>query len=278
MAIPSRASSFDDLLCPQSQVARQSPQARDEALWDCIARASEFASLDPDVMARYYAGDPNPWRWHNLTVWLSASTRREIEEGARALVKSARAQIDKLLDPRAPTFFTPRKYHSLRIGANEEKLVDCAYNFSRTIDHFTYIAEMANVWDLLTVEFLWERLGLLEAAGCPPQGHPERVRILTPPRRDEWDELEGLRRRKEEAEIAEADSLCRAYAPLFARFTLDQMANYLDKKPIPERWALITSCLTPGQLRKVERLAKAKYDEQLRHLAYLDECDARRRR
>ena len=217
-------------------------------------------------------------RWHNLTVWLSASTRREIEEGARALVKSARAQIDKLLDPRAPTFFTPRKYHSLRIGANEEKLVDCAYNFSRTIDHFTYIAEMANVWDLLTVEFLWERLGLLEAAGCPPQGHPERVRILTPPRRDEWDELEGLRRRKEEAEIAEADSLCRAYAPLFARFTLDQMANYLDKKPIPERWALITSCLTPGQLRKVERLAKAKYDEQLRHLAYLDECDARRRR
>ena len=280
--LPSARPSFDDLLRPRRLLHEATPKERNEALWDCIALATDFARLDLDTRARYLLNDPDPLRWHNITA-LSARERSELKERGVTLMVEAVKDIDRLLDQYAPTAFFPREYRVFSIGPEEHTLLDSVLSTpgcfeSRYISSFMFLGELNSVWDTDVITFLWERLGSLLAAGCPPRDSAERARILTLPTKEEWEDQEAARKEREEAEIAGAGALCRKYAPLFASFSLHDQVECLCKHPNPERWALMTSCLTPERLRQVEQGAKEKEEEYLRGLGYLDERDARRRR
>jgi hypothetical protein len=63
-----------------------------EALWECIARAVEFAAMDPYRMATYLAERPNPHRWGNLTALVDRRILGRVEEWAEDI---RQAQIDR---------------------------------------------------------------------------------------------------------------------------------------------------------------------------------------
>lgn len=67
-------------------------KAQNEALWECIALAAEFATLDPRQMARYLAEKPNPHRWGNLTALVDRAVLERVEEWAEDIRQE---QIDR---------------------------------------------------------------------------------------------------------------------------------------------------------------------------------------
>ena len=67
-------------------------KVKKEALWECIARAAEFATLDPRQMAKYLAEKPNPHRWSNLTALVDRRILKRVEEWAEDI---RQAQIDR---------------------------------------------------------------------------------------------------------------------------------------------------------------------------------------
>jgi len=101
---------------------------------------------------------------------------------------------------------------------------------------------------------------------------------LKAPTAEEWAFQEAARKETEEAAIATSVQRCTELAPVFAALPVSVAADFYRKRPLPERWAAITSTLTPAQLAYILREADRKEREQMAAWAYADQMDALRRR
>ena len=180
-------------------------------------------------------------------------------------------ELDRLLVPTSPNYlpaaFRPQPYRRIYIGDAERALVnDLIECPTMEWDFFQMMAEGRGIY--INIDFFWNAAKAMLVSGEP----------LKAPTAEEWALTEEVRRISEEAAIASSIERCTELAPAFAALPFVAAAEFYRKRPLPERWAAITSTLTPAQLTYILREADRKEREQMAAWAYADQMDALRGR